>query len=165
MELSIAASALRALQGQERQKLSGMVNGVRVRRGAKAILADGRMAEIIGARGGNVVVRIRDPRLLSGQSLLVAHQHEVTVVKHACAVALGHAKLGVAVKKSHRKLLSSRENGRRPARPGRKRGRPPGSSVRASRLPDAQHIAIPQAAGFEALISYYNARPDHIGGA
>ena len=157
-EVFLAASELRRMRETSRsRKRTGAINGKRVRKGSAVILPDGKLAEVCGATRGLVIVRVRDPRLIGGEVMLVAKEHEVTVPKLACAVALGTLKAGCVEKPSEKKLAACRRNARCPAKPGRRRGRPRGTvNLKPTQSPAVSVPERPPTSGFAAMVEYYS---------
>ena len=125
-EVSWAASSLRFMRTARKgpKKWSGFVRGRRVWRGQSVLLPDGSVGEIYGARRGRVVVKVSDPRIITGEQIIVANQDEVKIIKSACAILLGSRKKGTSEQPSLVKAAAAHANGRKPCAPGKRRGRP-----------------------------------------
>lgn len=124
-DIRSAARALAALRSRPKieGKLSGFVNGVRIRRDQLVRLPDGSVAYALGARRGRVVYFRDFPHVMEPGRWGVLSASDLTVVKNESAAILGAAKRGRREVRSVLKAESARRNGRRPCQRGR-RGRP-----------------------------------------
>jgi hypothetical protein len=123
-QASDAGRSLARLRRRQPRRWTGWLHGEHCWRGRLVGLPNGEVAPVIWCCRGRVLLRnILDFPVTEWLKWGALREHDVALVKHPAAVALGRMKRGVRERRSSLKAATARDNGRMPARRGR-RGRP-----------------------------------------
>lgn len=124
-QITIAASVLAQRPRNRRKRWTGWLNDTtHLWRGRQVVTPDRRLAEVVGAVRGKVLVEVSDPNAIEGFQRRLHSAGELTPFRLPAAVLLGRQKRGVREKPSALKQATARLNGMRPCAPGKRRGRP-----------------------------------------